>query len=565
MLKKFPHILYCDKYAATCWKFPGIDDIATWEKHDTIINSLIHFKDADIIAAYKHGHERTLSDQELERVTASLDTFFYRGGRLLSYYDYNRVEREILASSYIAGLTTNKKIQGDLYRNLQGNIGSYFPESIYHHVINLLEYDDPAVKIELMDKDSNAAVISKKIKNGLLVVSGIWSFKDDGALKSLLGNPLLGLNAVSTHRQLAELLNEIQHFSATDEFDKVVIFSNSDSLILKDDAINWTTNYLSNYPTLKPVFNSINLLDGSTIVPPYFSDNGIDYYGSGYLLKTLSNETHGLHFETHLNDWDFITSLLAPDSAPNRENFNIDVSGDAGGNSLVEQREVDPIPNDPNKPIFYIGSTTNKRDLFFDISAEFVGIDSNYTKQLGFSISHDSTLKGNILPSMLGFENLKEMFIETSYDTSAIVELAMQYNLLCDYTALIALEPNDTLHFMKNPLDEDNFTLVEMNDKTQADSLNFEIYPNPFNSQTKITVFIPFPSKVKIDIYNIRGQLVQEIYNYYLFKGIKTFSWDGRNSLAQIVGSGIYFVKVKIKNEQTKNVFTKIKRVILVR
>ena len=104
-------------------------------------------------------------------------------------------------------------------------------------------------------------------------------------------------------------------------------------------------------------------MDGSTIVPPYFSESGIDYYGSGYLLKVLADKTHGLHFETHLNDWDFIASLLSPNSAPQRETFNIGVTGDAGSNSLVELREVDPIPNDPNKPIFYIGSTTNKQNL----------------------------------------------------------------------------------------------------------------------------------------------------------------------------------------------------------
>ncbi len=63
--------------------------------------------------------------------------------------------------------------------------------------------------------------------------------------KAILGIPLLGLNVASANHQLAELLNEIQYFYNSDEFDKVLIFSNSDSLIIKDDAINWTTNYLN--------------------------------------------------------------------------------------------------------------------------------------------------------------------------------------------------------------------------------------------------------------------------------------------------------------------------------
>ncbi len=282
-------------------------------------------------------------------------------------------------------------------------------------------------------------------------------------------------------------------------------------------------------------------------------------------MKTLSDKTFGLHFETHLNDWDYIASLLIPNSAPNRENFSIDVSGDAGSNSLVEFREVDPIPNDPNKPIFYIGSTTNKQELHFDVSAKFVGIDSNYAEYLDFPVSHDSTLKGNILPSMLGFEKLKEMFIETSYDTAAIVKLAIKYNLLCDYTALIALEPNDTLHFMKNPFEEDKLVFVELYNDEDIDSLNFDIYPNPFNSQTKITLNIPYPSKVKLNIYNIRGQLVKQIYNDNAVKDSKIFIWDGTNSTFQNVSSGIYFVRAQIINNQTRNVITKVKRIVLVR
>ena len=70
---------------------------------------------------------------------------------------------------------------------------------------------------------------------------------------------------------------------------------------------------------------------------------------------------------------------------------------------------------------------------------------------------------------------------------------------------------------------------------------------------------------IKLSFYNNLGVLVQEIYNYYLSKGRKIFTWDGRNSLAKLVGSGLYFVKVKLEDAQTKNVITKLKRVILIR
>lgn len=562
--QKLPHIVYCDDHATVCWSFPGIEKLATTANFRDITSALYYFTNADNITAYDHGYEAPLSDLTLDRMTAALDSFFLNGGRLLTFYDYNRVGKEKLATHYINSLTTTGKMSGDVYRNLTGNIGRNFPESIYHPVINLLSYSDPDVKPELVDKNGRPTVISKKIKNGLLVVSGIWSFKDDGALRALLGAPLLGLNSVSTHRQLPQLLTEIRNFHATDAFDKVILFSNSDSLVLEYQANLWINNYLSNFSPTKPSFNSINLLDGSTVTPPYFSQNGIDYYGSGYFLKLLADNTYGLHFETHVNDWDFIGETLASGANRPRESFEIKVTGDAGEQSLIDFREVDPRPNDPLKPIFYMGATTSMVNLHFDISAKYAGIDSQFTRKLDFTVAHDTTQKGNIIPSMLGYEALKDLFAETEYDTAAIVKLAMQYNLLCDFTALLALEPNDTLHFMKNPFIEEPIVAVENNAAPDSDSLSFKIFPNPFNARTQITVSTPFLAEVRLQIYNICGQLVHE-FERSQFTGARTFTWEGQNSAFQPVSSGVYFARVQFINPQTKKSLFRMQRMVLLR
>ena len=46
-----------------------------------------------------------------------------------------------------------------------------------------------------------------------------------------------------------------------------------------------------------------------------------------------------------------------------------------------------------------------------------------------------------------------------------------------------------------------NFLTRWLDNDNNQDSLNFDIYPNHFNSQTKITLNIPYPSEVKLDIY----------------------------------------------------------------
>jgi len=85
----------------------------------------------------------------------------------------------------------------------------------------------------LQDQNGSPVVISKKISNGLLVVSAIWSMLDDGALKKLLGVPLLGLNAVTKNQLLTNMLKTVQSKYVQSPFDKVFVLSNSDSLFQK--------------------------------------------------------------------------------------------------------------------------------------------------------------------------------------------------------------------------------------------------------------------------------------------------------------------------------------------
>ena len=155
----------------------------------------------------------------------------------MTYFDFNRdYRRENVATHYISGLRTKSREHNNvtLFRNVDGNIGLDFPESIDHSGTYFLQYDDPEVKVELMDINGNPAVISKKIANGLIVVSGIWSFNDDAPLKKLLALPLLGLNHSRSYSQLGELLEYIKDEYLSDNFDKALVISNCDSLILED-------------------------------------------------------------------------------------------------------------------------------------------------------------------------------------------------------------------------------------------------------------------------------------------------------------------------------------------
>jgi hypothetical protein len=73
-------------------------------------------------------------------------------------------------------------------------------------------------------------------------------------------------------------------------------------------------------------------------------------------------------------------------------------------------------------------------------------------------------------------------------------------------------------------------------------------YPNPFNPSTKIDFSVPKDGNVKINIFNINGQLVATLYNSYTFSGNYTVTWDGKTSDGAIASSGIYFYQLRAPN-----------------
>ena len=73
-------------------------------------------------------------------------------------------------------------------------------------------------------------------------------------------------------------------------------------------------------------------------------------------------------------------------------------------------------------------------------------------------------------------------------------------------------------------------------------------YPNPFNPTTTIEYQIPKAGNVKVNIYNITGQLIRTIENSFKNAGAYKVNWDSRNNFNQSVASGIYLFQVKYEN-----------------
>ena len=78
-------------------------------------------------------------------------------------------------------------------------------------------------------------------------------------------------------------------------------------------------------------------------------------------------------------------------------------------------------------------------------------------------------------------------------------------------------------------------------------------YPNPFNPKTEINFALPKESEVSLVVYNIKGQIVNELMDEHLGAGRYKVTWEGRDSEGNKVASGIYFYRLRAGNyKETK-------------
>ena len=84
-------------------------------------------------------------------------------------------------------------------------------------------------------------------------------------------------------------------------------------------------------------------------------------------------------------------------------------------------------------------------------------------------------------------------------------------------------------------------------------NMNFELlgnYPNPFNPSTTINFSIKNFTDLNINIYNIKGNLIENLFSGFKPSGNHSINWD-----ASHVPSGIYFVKMNTASfSQTRKI-----------
>lgn len=82
----------------------------------------------------------------------------------------------------------------------------------------------------------------------------------------------------------------------------------------------------------------------------------------------------------------------------------------------------------------------------------------------------------------------------------------------------------------------------------------FQNYPNPFNSNTVFSFYLPYDSNIFLQIYDVIGRKVDEVFSGDLTKGFHQVNWSSGN-----IASGIYTLKLRAAKSSLSNSFIIIK------
>jgi enediyne biosynthesis protein E4 len=114
---------------------------------------------------------------------------------------------------------------------------------------------------------------------------------------------------------------------------------------------------------------------------------------------------------------------------------------------------------------------------------------------------------------------------------------------------------------------EEDTTLTVIINHSDIPPFEFKLmqnYPNPFNPSTKINYNLPLDSRVTIDVFNLTGKRIGQLVNKEQSAGY--YSVDFNTSIInKSISSGVYFYMITAVNKVNGNIFSSIKKMILLK
>ena len=169
----------------------------------------------------------------------------------------------------------------------------------------------------------------------------------------------------------------------------------------------------------------------------------------------------------------------------------------------------------------------------------FVVFADGFIGAIQMTFSHDDffsfELTDDALVADYNTENNETTFIVVSPEKSEIFTYSGEIQII----ELIVANSGDYVEYCPElELSNKGYILNDFNIK--------EVYPNPFNPSTSITYNLESNENIKIEIYDIKGNLISTLYDGFQFIGTHQITWHADNH-----PSGIYFISLNSPQSQS--------------
>ncbi len=214
-----------------------------------------------------------------------------------------------------------------------------------------------------------------------------------------------------------------------------------------------------------------------------------------------------------------------------------------------------------NTPIMQIGKFSGNLPVDITVFGKYKTTNEKYT----ITLTENDIVQGSELVATTWYGRHIQSLLKLPYDpitVSNIIDLSIEENILTPYTGFLVfnLEEGQSSNTQTGGEgDKGGWVNTDVNDKTKSDSLNFavSVFPNPFNPSTTINFNLPANGKITIKVYNILGEIVNEIFNGEMNAGNHSIIINGSN-----LSSGVYILIISFEGGG-KSYFAKQKLLLM--
>jgi hypothetical protein len=104
------------------------------------------------------------------------------------------------------------------------------------------------------------------------------------------------------------------------------------------------------------------------------------------------------------------------------------------------------------------------------------------------------------------------------------------------------------VYFIKGGFNFQSITFTALGssiiEKITPEILIGKSYPNPFNDSATIPIMLTQTQNIQLSVYDLRGDLVKNLYSGAMPMGLNEIRWNGTNNFGITVAAGTYYYQI---------------------